>query len=193
MPAPLLRGASAADAGAVAALHADSWRHHYRGAYSDAFLNDDVLADRLAVWSERLSRPQPGAVTILAQDSAGLQGFAHVILEHDRRWGALLDNIHVAHARKRAGIGARLFARVAAIVAEGEDASSAERASSNGLYLWVLEQNTAAQAFYEALGGSRAERAIVDAPGGVASRLAGTPHKLRYAWDAHAVRVAAKA
>jgi hypothetical protein len=27
-------------------LHADSWRRHYRGAYADAFLDGDVLADR---------------------------------------------------------------------------------------------------------------------------------------------------
>ncbi len=32
------RLASPADAKAVADLHADSWRRHYRGAYSDAFL-----------------------------------------------------------------------------------------------------------------------------------------------------------
>ena len=30
------------DANAIAALHADSWRRHYRGAYSDAFLDGDV-------------------------------------------------------------------------------------------------------------------------------------------------------
>jgi GNAT superfamily N-acetyltransferase len=33
------------DADAIAALHADSWRRHYRGAYSDAFLDGDVGAD----------------------------------------------------------------------------------------------------------------------------------------------------
>src|SRR6188768_3459087 len=44
-----LRPATAGDAGQIAALHADSWRRHYRGAYSDAFLDGDVLTDRLRV------------------------------------------------------------------------------------------------------------------------------------------------
>ena len=48
------RLAGPADAGAVAKLHAESWRHHYRGAYSHAFLDGDVVADRLAVWTDRL-------------------------------------------------------------------------------------------------------------------------------------------
>jgi len=36
------RPARASDSEAIAALHADSWRRHYRGAYSDAFLDGDV-------------------------------------------------------------------------------------------------------------------------------------------------------
>src|SRR6266545_1171398 len=53
------RLASPADAKAVADLHADSWRRHYRGAYSDAFLDGDVVADRLAVWTARLREHDP--------------------------------------------------------------------------------------------------------------------------------------
>lgn len=43
------RSACAIDAQAVARLHADSWRRYYRGAYSDAFLEGDVVQDRLSV------------------------------------------------------------------------------------------------------------------------------------------------
>jgi hypothetical protein len=50
------------------------------------------------------------------------------------------------------------------------------------MYLWVLEQNTAAQEFYRALGGTCVEKAPVSPPGGVASRLAGSPAKLRFTW-----------
>src|SRR6478752_4827506 len=60
------RLARAADALAVAALHADSWRRHYRGAYSDAFLDGDVLKDRRSVWEARLCAPGPYA-TIMAE------------------------------------------------------------------------------------------------------------------------------
>jgi hypothetical protein len=34
------RAAGPGDGPAVAGLHADSWRRHYRGAFSDAFLDD---------------------------------------------------------------------------------------------------------------------------------------------------------
>jgi hypothetical protein len=51
-----------------------------------------------------------------------------------------------------------------------------------GKYLWVIEQNTAAQQFYQALGGTRVENAVVSPPGGVPARLNGSPRRLRFAW-----------
>jgi ribosomal protein S18 acetylase RimI-like enzyme len=173
-PGPQFRLAGRADAEAVAKLHADSWRHHYRGAYSDAFLDGDVLADRLAVWTARLSEPDPRRCTILAEDG-GLVGFANTLLDGDPTWGALLDNLHVADRHRRRGIGSRLLALTAEAVVVGRKTA--------GLYLWVLEQNVDAQAFYESLGGSREGREPVSAPGGIASRVAGSPAKLRYAWQ----------
>lgn len=172
-PGLQFRPAWPADAEAVAKLHADSWRRHYRGAYSDAFLDGDVLADRLAVWTERLAEPDPRHCTILAQNG-GLVGFAHTLFDDDPRWGALLDNVHVAHGRRRRGIGSRLLALTA-------DAVLARR-EGTGLYLWVLEQNIEAQAFYESLGGRCEGRDLVSPPGRIASRLAGSPTKLRYVW-----------
>ncbi len=168
------RDAVAADADAVAHLHADSWRRNYRGAYSDAFLDGDVVADRIAVWSERLGSADPGRVTIIAEERS-LVGFANAYLARDARWGALLDNLHVADTHRRSGIGAQLMVLTAAAVAT--------RAPDEGLYLWVLEQNAGAQAFYEAMGGSSVERAPVESPGGVPGRLAGEPAKLRFAWS----------
>jgi ribosomal protein S18 acetylase RimI-like enzyme len=112
--------------------------------------------------------------TIVAE-AGGLVGFANTFIGEDPRWGALLDNLHVAAAQKRRGIGSRLMA----ITAEGVIAAGAE---SPGMYLWVLEQNTGAQAFYRALGAESAGRAAVLAPGGLPGRLHGTPMKLRYAW-----------
>jgi ribosomal protein S18 acetylase RimI-like enzyme len=163
------------DAPAVAALHADSWRRFYRGAYADSFLDGDVLSDRLAVWSDRLGNGDPnGQHTVLAEEDDELLGFAHTILGKDATWGALLDNLHVSHTHQRRGLGARLLRLSAQAVAD--------RAPGSGLYLWVLEQNTRAQAFYQALGGKRVERADVPAPGGIPERLNGTPACLRYVW-----------
>ena len=171
----LLRAAGPADALRVARLHADSWRRHYRGAYSDEFLDGDVQADRLAVWSERLAVADGTTETILAEDGGMPVGFIHVVFDEDQRWGALIDNIHVAGARQRGGVGRKLMSRAAEAVTE--------RSPTAGLYLWVLEQNTPAQAFYAALGGREVDSAPVTAPGGVDGRLNGRPLKLRYVWS----------
>ena len=162
------RTATAADVEAIASLHAESWRQNYRGAYSDAYLDHDVVADRLAVWSERFSTPAPDTHTVIAEDGGKFVGFVHTILDADRRWGALLDNLHVVHDRKRTGVGARLMAHSAAAVLD--------RCPGSGLYLWVLEMNQSAQAFYDALGGTCVSREPWAAPDG------GTVISLRYVW-----------
>ena len=173
-----LHHADAGDAERIAALHADSWRRHYRGAFADAFLDGDLDADRFAAWAERLQTQDGRTTTILAEGDGALVGFIHVVFEADPRWGALIDNLHVTSARKRAGIGTRLMAQAAeAVTARGP----------GGLYLWVLEQNTPAQAFYETVGGRRVERVLTEPPGGDQARLNGTPASFRYAWPTPAV------
>ena len=179
---PQFRLARPADAEAVAELHAESWRRHYRGAYSDAFLDGDVVADRLAVWTGLLREPDPGRRTIVAEDR-GLVGFASTLFDDDPVWGALLDNLHVAEGHRRRGIASRLLALTAAAVVR--------RPEGTGLYLWVLEQNVEAQAFYEARGGRCVARSPVSPPGGIADRVTGSPAKLRYVWPDSALRRAA--
>lgn len=176
------RVATAADADSVAELHAESWRRHYRGAYADAFLDGDVRADRLRVWRERLCDHDPDRYTLLAERD-GLIGFANTYLGADRAWGALLDNLHVAAPYQRSGVGSCLLALTAEVVV------ARAAAHPSRLHLWVLEQNHAAQRFYEALGATRAGRERVTPPSGVSGRLVGEPFKLRYAWaDAAALR-----
>ena len=171
---PEVRLAHLDDAAAIAALHADSWRRHYRGAYSDSFLDGDVVDDRLEVWTARLSTPSPGSATLVMSELGALVGFAHLFLDEDSRWGSLVENLHVVSERHRRGLGRRLMVAAAATVRE--------RSTHPGLYLWVLEQNVRAQRFYEALGGVCVERAPCPRPGGVADRLEGTPTRLRMAW-----------
>jgi ribosomal protein S18 acetylase RimI-like enzyme len=164
-----VREATAGDVEAIAGLHADSWRRNYRGAYLDTFLDGDVLTDRVAVWTDRLTHPRSNQITIVAELDGAVLGFAHTVLDDDPTWGALLDNLHAAHDRKRQGIGTRLMADTARALIQ--------RRPSTGLYLWVLEQNKAAQAFYDARGGAAVGREIRGPfPGG------GTAPALRYAW-----------
>ena len=168
----MYREAGPADAPAIAALHADSWRRNYRFAYPPSFFDESLDADRLAVWTSRLSPAagsagSAGAATIVADGAPGegLAGFVHVRVEPD---GVLVDNLHVRHDLQRQGIATALMRRAAGVaVAESPGVR---------LYLWVLEQNTRAQAFYEAIGGRRADRRHVDPPA-----LAGV-HGIRMVW-----------
>ena len=170
---PRFRLAVPDDAEQVAALHATSWRRHYRGAFADSFIDGDVYADRQAVWSSRLAAPTH-SVTILAEYDRSLAGFVHVILDEDPDWGSLVDNLHVAHDRHRTGIGTALLGYAGR--------GALERATHPAAYLWVLDQNAAAQQFYRACGGTCREKALVPPPGGVPSRLNGSPFGLRFAW-----------
>jgi ribosomal protein S18 acetylase RimI-like enzyme len=171
------RLAGPSDSEATAALHADSWRRHYRGAYADSFLDGDIEADRLAVWSQRLRHFDGSTHTVLAEDESGLIAFVHTVFEADQTWGALLDNLHVTHGQKRRGIGSQLLALTAHAVIERKTA----------LHLWVLEQNVDAQAFYAAHGGRFVERAPALPPGGKPGWLSGSPIKLLCAWTDPAV------
>jgi GNAT superfamily N-acetyltransferase len=185
MPAPgelRFRTAGPGDARAIAALHTDSWQRHYRGAYSDAFLDGDVSDFLLDRWTRRLAARDPRDRTIVAEFSeAGdgdgedaIVGLAHTVLGDDPAWGALLDNLHVRYGVKRQGVGTRLLSLTArAVLAAG---------TGSGLYLWVLEQNASARAFYEAQGGKCVESAAVPPPGGDPARLNGQPRCLRYSW-----------
>jgi len=153
---------------AVAALHAESWRVHYRGAYRDEYLDGDVAADRLRVWEERLATPAPNQYVVLAEEDDLLLGFACAYGRDDGTWGSLLDNVHVRPAHQRRGVGAALLAEVAAWCrAKYPDC---------GLYLWVLQENHRAQRFYQRLGASDHGGELSEPPGG------GQIHGRRYAW-----------
>jgi GNAT superfamily N-acetyltransferase len=144
------RPATAADIEAVAGLHVDSWRRNHRGAYSDAYLDGDVVADRLVVWTGRLGQPTPNQYGVVAEHDGRVVGFAFTILDEHPKLGALLENLHVAHDWKGGGVGTRLMSETAhELIA---------RRPSSGLFLSVLEQNSAAQVFYAARGGVNVER-----------------------------------
>jgi GNAT superfamily N-acetyltransferase len=173
--AQAFRRARLDDADQIASLHADSWRRHYRGAYSDSFLDGDVVADRRSVWSARLEAPKR-SVMVLAEEDRRLVGFIHVVLDDDPKWGSLVDNLHVVQDRRGIGIGSKLLGRAAQAICEGTTTNRA-------MFLWVLQQNIAAQHFYLAAGAGCVEIAPVPPPGGDPARLNGAPNVLRMAWS----------
>lgn len=137
------------DADSIAALHADSWRRHYRGAYLDSYLDGDVVTNRQEVWRSRLARSTTGHFTIVARRGQEVLGFAHTIVDEDPLWGSLLENLHVTSDLKRSGIGSHLMSLAARTLLRIRPRGS--------LHLWVLDQNTVGQAFYDARGGRRVE------------------------------------
>ena len=200
------RTAVPADAPAVAALHADSWRRFYRGAYTDEYLDGDVLTDRLAVWSARLADPDTRHVTIVAE-AADASAAAHPEVA---AIGAPRTGAAGASGTRQEIAAARLAGFVHLVVDHdphwgslvdnlhvtstrqrgglgsallGRAARQAtEHGTTAALYLWVQERNTGARAFYAAHDGRVVERARISDPGGVPGRLNGSPMKLRVAW-----------
>ena len=163
------RVAVAADAAAIASLHAESWRAAYRGMLSDAYLDRAIFAERTALWQVRLEAPVANQYVVVAEVDGGITGFACTYGGEDEKWGSFLDNLHVAVAFKRRGIGAELMEK-SALWSQG-------RYPEAGMYLWVLESNAPAMRFYEKLGGVRSGEGEWMPPDG------GSYRKFRYAWE----------
>src|SRR5262249_24010318 len=104
------------------------------------------------VWRERITQPKASFRTIVAEHDGAFAGFAHTELDDDPTWGALLENLHVMHELKGRGVGTQLMAASARAVLDSTP--------GGGLYLWVLDQNAAAQVFYAARGGGEAGREV---------------------------------
>ncbi len=138
------RMATSKDALPVAKLHAENWQRHYRGVLSDAFLDEFVYEDRKSVWLKRFQSPTPDQFVLLAEEEGQLRGFLCAYLNYDVTYGVLLDNLHVSSTYKSKGIGTALMQRLAKKLNEKR---------LDKMYLWVLEQNTDAEGFYESLGG----------------------------------------
>jgi GNAT superfamily N-acetyltransferase len=148
------RPATSSDADAVAALHARSWRENYRGVIADAFLDGDLLEERLRVWRERLDHPPGNQFVLLAVEGVNLVGFVCAFGGHDPQWGSLVDNLHVVRDSKRNGIGSSLMRQAGVWLANSYP--------DLGIYLWVLEANASARRFYERIGGTDVGVSIMD-------------------------------
>jgi len=169
------RGAQPSDAVAIAELHAQSWRESYRGSFRDEFLDGDLPAERLGVWRGRLDGAPDDQLVDVATAGGELVGFVCAYGDHDPRWGSLIDNLHVARAAKRHGVGAALMRRAGRWLAA--------RYPERPVHLLVLEVNTPARRFYEALGGESAEVATLETHGGAVVR------SCRYVWPRPSVLV----
>jgi ribosomal protein S18 acetylase RimI-like enzyme len=139
-----IRTATIADADAIAALHAASWRSAYRGILKDSTLGPTLDEDRRRHWCGELAAMAP-ADTVLIADGLG---FIAAWAEGDAGFGAYIDNLHVHPERRSAGLGRQLLGAAMRRVAERGEARA---------YLWVFDGNTRAIEFYRRLGGEIVE------------------------------------
>jgi GNAT superfamily N-acetyltransferase len=167
-----LMPATAADAAAIALLHAQSWRSAYRGLLTDEYLDDHVLADRTVFWNRRFNAPQPERRLVLKalDDESNLLGFVCVLLDEEPAWGARLDNLHASPQLKGTGIGYALF--------QAAREWTAQRMPDAPLHLWCVERNLVARRFYDRQGGQVVENATRHIAQGLCLP------ELRYLWPA---------
>jgi ribosomal protein S18 acetylase RimI-like enzyme len=169
-----LRAATAVDAEALAALHAGSWQRSYRGMMSDAFLDGGALDNRRHVWRERLATPDADRLVMVADDGARLVGFICVFARVEDSRGAYIDNLHVVPDWQGRGLGRALMRSAAEWVCRKQPGA--------GVYLYVMEANATARAFYDRLGARNVETVALADPGG------GHAPNCRYVWaDARAL------
>lgn len=164
-----LRDAQFSDFAAIARLHAESWRKHYRGMMHEDFLKNEVEQERHSVWQERLQSPPGNQDVIVATLDDALVGFACLCLDDDPVYGSLLDNLHVSANVHKSGIGKILLKECAKRIAE--------KSRDGKMYLWVFARNENARDFYEHLGGRNVETVEKENFDG------GKAQVCRYAWN----------
>ena len=138
-----IRRAGSRDLPAIAAIHAASWKDAYRGILPDNYLRHGVVVDLQRHWQTVELRPDD---VILVADDNGIAGFVAVWCRPE----PFIDNLHVTPEMRSRGLGRALLEAAAACLMQMGRSTA---------YLWVLEANRRALAFYEGLGGMRLETA----------------------------------
>jgi ribosomal protein S18 acetylase RimI-like enzyme len=165
----VFREAEPKDADRIANLHAQSWQQNYRGSFSDEFLENEVLDNRLYEWTKRLQNLSDNHYLIIAEEDGNLLGFMYAYFSHDAQFGTLLDNLHVRLNFQGKGLGTQLIVLLAKEILK--------RNKEKGFYLWVLNSNAASISFYDNLGGVAAETVE-------SNEIGDKPFfKIRYVWD----------
>lgn len=146
MPLIELVPATPADADLLAEMHADSWRHAYAGLIPAQYLENHAPAERLVTWRARMHEgaEAPHEVTILRVDGQAA-GFSCLMPLAEPGYGIYVDNLHVMNAYQGRGYGKLLMSHCASRVAS--------QWPGKPLFLYVLDGNTQARAFYRQLGG----------------------------------------
>jgi GNAT superfamily N-acetyltransferase len=141
-----LRQAAISDTQLVAEMHARSWAATYRGTLPERYLNDEMPAERLAYWQEKMPKLADGSGAVFIAELAGKPGGLLCVIGPDHNHGVLVDNLHAMPEYKGSGAGTAMLETAAQW--------AIERGAFH-LHLLVLEQNLAAIGFYESRGWRR--------------------------------------
>lgn len=144
----VVRPAGIADAEAIAALHAASWRAAYRTIVPARRLDAALDRDRRRHWRATLARRRPRDVVLLAEAAGRVLGF--VAVWHGAG-GAFVDNLHIQPELRGKRIGERLLRDVARV----QRSRGARR-----MFLWAFVANRSAIRFYCRLGGATRGRSF---------------------------------
>jgi ribosomal protein S18 acetylase RimI-like enzyme len=134
------------DAAAIADVHVRAWQAAYRGQLTDDYLDGLKAEDRLDQHRQTLGAPMPEWRTWVAEDEAGLAGFAVTGPSQDADADpktAEVYAIYLAPERIGVGVGRELFAHAVDDL-RGRGFRTAT--------LWVLETNERTRRFYEVAG-----------------------------------------
>jgi ribosomal protein S18 acetylase RimI-like enzyme len=142
-----IREANLGDAAGIAAVQVETWRVAYRGQVADAVLDTMSVEYRTRRWSQILGVMEPPrSVTIVADDGAGVVGFADIGPSRDTDGAADVGELNSLYLLPRhwdTGVGRRLIEEAEARLIRAGFASAT---------LWVLDSNARGRRFYEAAG-----------------------------------------
>lgn len=147
---PTIRGATVADARAIAEVHVEGWAWGYRGLLPDEVIAARDVGVREAQWTEGFTeRWRDGDACFVAEDADGrVVGFVACGVADDEHvappeGAGEVYSIYLREGVQGTGIGRALFAKA-------EEALRANGFASG--VLWVLEANGRSRRFYEAAG-----------------------------------------
>jgi GNAT superfamily N-acetyltransferase len=142
----VIRAATAADAMALGAMHAQAWQETYPGLVPDAFLA--LMTDparRAASWAAIIAAPLLAGGVLVAEDGAGIAGFVSVCRARDAALttGGEVSGIYLLRRAQGRGLAtALLHAGFAVLRGAGLGDAGA----------WCLVGNAPAERFYAARG-----------------------------------------
>lgn len=137
----LIREATVDDARGIATVHVISWQAAYAGLMPQKVLDDLSINDRAERWVQIIGDPQQGSRTLVAErdgEVAGWAGFGDA-REAEGPGSGELWGIYALPSAWSSGVGHALLEAVERELVDAGHSSA---------YLWVLDGNERAAAFY---------------------------------------------